>query len=100
MKKEHNDEEISLLAKVMIFFKTIFERIKGLRLPERFKLRQMKLASYTGADSSEESKISYFLGFTRVVLILLLTLLVIVTFMFGGSAVSYDKVYYMIKDIS
>lgn len=100
MKRKHDDDEISLLAKIMIFLRTVWERIKGLKLRERFKLRQMKLASYTGANSPEESKISYYLGFTRVILALLLALLVVATLILGGNAVSYDKIYYMIKDIS
>lgn len=100
MKKEHDDEKISVLAKVMIFFKTVWDRIAALRLPERFMMRQMKLSSYKGADSSEEAKISYFLGYSRVILVLLLVFLIILTLVFGGSATSYDKVYYMIKDIS
>ena len=100
MKKKHDEDEISLLAKIMIFFTRVWERIKGLRIPERFKEREMKLASYTGKNSSEEAKISYFLSLSRIILAILLVILLVGTLLFAGNALSYDKVYYMLKDIS
>lgn len=100
MKRKHDQDEISLLAKIMIFFTRVWERIKRLRLAERFKEREMKLASYTGENSSEEAKFSYFLSLSRIILVILLVLLFIGTVLFAGNAVSYDKLYYMLKDIS
>ena len=100
MKKMRNKDDISFLAKMILFFKAVKDKLKTLKLYERFKSRQMQLASYTGRNSSEESKISYFLGLSRAVLIILLIFLITFTLILGSNVVSYDKVYYMIKDIA
>ena len=63
-------------------------------------MRQRTLSHYTGKGSPEESKISYILGISKVVSAFVLCILLVLTVIFGSGAISYEKVYYMFKDIS
>ena len=94
------DNDISLLAKVILFFRGIRDKIASIKLFEKISKRQKALSSYKGKSSSEESKISYVLGIAKVISATLLAVLLLVTVLFGSGVISYEKVYYMFKDIS
>ena len=98
MKKKDND--ISFLAKVILFFRGIRERIAALRIFQRISDRQKVLSAYSGKNISEESRISYVLGVAKVVTVAFLSILLVITLIFGSKLISYEKVYYMVKDIS
>lgn len=96
--KKNNDT--SFLARVILFFRAIKDKFASLNLFHRIKERQRTLSSYTGKEGSEESRISYGLGIAKVVCAACLALLLVVTVIFGSGVISYEKVYYMFKDIS
>ena len=96
-KKKH---ENSFLGRVLIFFRPLWLKIKEKRIFRSIFERQKTLACYTGDGSCEESKLSYGFGVARIVSVILLVSLLLVTLLFGSGAVSYEKVYYMFKDIS
>ena len=96
--KKRNDE-ISRLGKIMLFFKNMWSRLKGLKLFSKIKQREKALANYAGNDSPQEAKLSYTFGMIRIVLAALLCLLLCLTLIFGSGIISYENVYYMFKDI-
>ena len=98
--KKNDNREISFLGKIILFFREIFDKIKEMRLPERIVEREKKNAGYEGEDSPKESKISFILGMSRLFAFSALCLILVGVLIFGGSIISYDKVYYMVKDIS
>ena len=98
MKK--NDNDISFLARVILFFRGVKEKIASLQIFHKISSRQKALSSYIGKSSSEESRISYILGIGKIVSAALLTVLLVVTALFGSRVISYEKVYYTFKDIS
>ncbi len=97
--KRENDNEISLLGKILIKFRSVTAKIRSKRFFASLFEREKRLALYDGPESSEESKLSYGLGIARIISVVLLVCLLIVTLLFGSGAVSYEKVYYMFKDI-
>ena len=99
MKKRNEDNDISFLGKVILFFKRLFAYIAGLRIPQRIYEREKRLAGYEGADSPKEAKLSFIFGLTRLFVIITLCIVVTAVLIFGGSAVAYDNVYYMFRDI-
>ena len=98
--KKKDSGEISFLGKIILFFREIFDKIKEMRLPERIVEREKKNAGYEGKDSPKEAKISFILGMSRLTAFSVLCLILVGVLIFGGSIISYDKVYYMVKDIS
>ena len=99
MQKKKKDAEVSFLGSLMIFFKPKIKWIKDKRIIRSSIERQMALSSYDGPDSSEESKLSFGFGIAKTVSVILLVLLLLTTVLFGSGAISYEKVYYMFKDI-
>ena len=102
MKKEKrrmSDSEISFLGKIFLFFKSLKERFEKLRIVNRTVEKQKELSGYEGADSPTETKISLIFCIARVVAIILLSLILVTSLLFGGRIISYDNVYYMFKDI-
>ncbi len=93
-------DEISFLAKLILFFRRIKKKISSLRIFGRINERQKALSGYSGRDGSEESRLSYGFGIAKVTAAFLLAVLLIVTLLFGSGVVSYEKIYYMLKDIS
>ena len=98
MKKTDND--ISFLARVILFFRGVKEKIASLQIFHKISSRQKALSSYGGKSVSEESRISYILGIGKVISATALTVLLVVTVLFGSGVISYEKVYYTFKDIS
>ena len=92
-------KETSFLAKVILFFRGVRAKLNELKIFGRIRDRQRALSHYSGSDSCEESKLSYAFGIAKIISILCLSLLLIITLLFGSRAISYDKVYYMFKDI-
>lgn len=97
--KKRNDEEISFLGKVILFVRTVFEKIRDMRLPERVVSHEKRLAGFEGKESPKEAKISFIFGMGRLFSISALCILLVAVLIFGGSIISYDNVYYMFKDI-
>jgi hypothetical protein len=85
---------------VILFIRGIKNKIASLKLFNKINERQKTLSSYKGKKSSEESKIAYVLGLCKVATAALLAVLLVVTVLFGSGVISYEKVYYMFKDIS
>lgn len=94
------DKELSFLARVILFFRSVRNKIASLKLFNKINERQRNLSSYNGKESSEESRIAYFLGIAKVVSAALLTVVLLITVLFGSGVISFEKVYYMFKDIS
>lgn len=97
---KNKDSDISFLGKVILFFRGIRDKIAALRIFGRISDRQKVLSAYSGKDISEESRISYVLGIAKVITVAFLSLLLVITLLFGSKLISYEKVYYMFKDIS
>ena len=98
--KNNDSGEISFLGKVILFFREVFDKIKEMRLPERILEKEKRNAGYEGKDSPKEAKISFILGMSRLTAFSALCLILVGVLIFGGSIISYDKIYYMVKDIS
>ena len=98
--KKNNSGEISFLGKIILFFREIFDKIKEMRLPQRIVEHERMLAGYEGKDSPKEAKIAFILGMSRLFAFSALCIILVGLLIFGGSIISYDKVYYMVKDIS
>lgn len=96
----NKDKDVSFLARVILFFRGVRTKIAGLGLFKKISDRQKALSSYSGKESPEESRVSYILGIAKVVSATLLCLLLVITVLFGSGVISYEKVYYMFKDIS
>lgn len=94
------DKETSFLARVILFFRGMREKLASLKIFYRISQRQRTLSSYTGKNVSEESRISYVLGIAKIIAATVLCVLLVVTVLFGSGVISYEKVYYMFKDIS
>lgn len=94
-----HDDDISFLGKIILFFRNLWSKITKIKLFHKIKQRQMTLANYSGADSSDESKLSYTFGILKIVFIALLCVLLCFTLIFGSGIISYENVYYMFKDI-
>ncbi len=97
--KINGDSDIFFLGKVMLLFKSAWQRLKSIKLFSRIKKRQMELAGYEGENSSENAKMSYAFGMLRIISVTLLCVLLCLTLIFGGGIFSYENVYYMFKDI-
>ena len=97
--KKGNDNEVSLLGRVMIFLRESIDKIRKKRIFASLLDKEKSLAVYEGPESSEESKLAYGFGIARVMAVILLVVLLVATLLFGSGAVSYEKVYYMFKDI-
>jgi len=98
LKKQKDDT--SFLAKVILFFRRVKEKLSELKPIKRITQRQRTLSAYSGKRGSEESKIAYGFGMAKVISIIVLTSLLIITVLFGSGVFSYEKMYYMFKDIS
>ena len=100
MARNKKNSEDSFLGRILIFISPFWKRIKEKRIFRSLFERQRKLAHYTGADSVEESRLAYGFGIARIISAFLLVVLLLLTVLFGSGAISYEKVYYMFKDIS
>lgn len=94
------DNDTSFLARVILFFRGLRDKIASLKIFSKISMRQRTLSHYNGKKAPEESKISYILGISKVVSAFALCILLLLTVVFGSGAISYEKVYYMFKDIS
>lgn len=97
--KKRKDNDLSLLGRAMILVRSIKEKIRKKRIFASLFEREKRLAVYEGPESSEESKLSYGLGIARIVSVILLAILLVMTLLFGSGVISYEKIYYMFKDI-
>ena len=100
LSRKKKSSENSFLGRILIFIKPFWKTIKDKRIFHTLFERQKRLACYTDKKSVEESRLSYGFGIARIVSAVLLVLLLLITVLFGSGAVSYEKVYYMFKDIS
>ena len=98
LKREKNND-ISVLGRFVIFLRNIVGKIKEKRIFSSLFEREKSLACYGGPESPEESKLSYGFGVARIVSVILLVVLLLMTLLFGSGVVSYEKIYYMFKDI-
>ena len=98
--KKKDNNEISFLGKIILFFRTQEEKHQITRLPKKIVQKQKDEAGYQSAESSAEAKISYGFGMTRICALTVLCIFLAVVLLFGGSIMSYENVYYMFKDIS
>ena len=62
MKKNNRRGEISFLGSLFLGFRSIKEKIKEMRLPERFIARHKRNAGYEGENSPREAKLSFGFG--------------------------------------
>lgn len=97
-KKKASDN--SFLGRILIFISPFWKRIKKKRIFRSLFERQKTLASYTSGEACEESRLAHSFGVAKVICAFLLVILLLVTLLFGSGAISYEKVYYMFKDIS
>ena len=100
MSKRKKDSDVSFLGRILIFFRPTYRKIREKRIIRSAMERQKELACYTGSESTEEAKISYGFSIAKAASVILLISILIFTLFFGSHAVSYEKVYYMFKDIS
>ncbi len=89
-----------MLSRLILILRWIKSKLDLGRLYSRLDKRERALACYSQKNTSEEARLSYVLGMSKVISSLLLCLLLIMTLIFGVGVVSYDNVYYMLKDIS
>ena len=92
-------KDTSFLARMILFFRGVRARLGELKPLRRIRDRQRALSHYSDSGSCEESRLSYAFGIAKIISILCLSLLLIITLLFGSRVISYDKVYYMFKDI-
>ena len=97
--KKNEDRDISFLGKIILFFKRLIEYVAGLRIPQRIIAHEKKIAGYNGPDSPREAKLSFVFGMSRLFAIVFLCIILTAVLVFGGSAIAYDNVYYMFRDI-
>ena len=99
MKKNNRRGEISFLGSLFLGFRSIKEKVKEMRLPERFIARHKRNAGYEDVNSPREAKLSFGFGLASTLSISLLCLMLVSVLIFGGGIISYENVYYMFKDI-
>ena len=99
MKKQDGERDTSFLGKFILLNRRCFEYIKGLRIPQRIVAYQKRVAGYNGNEDPAEARLSFIFGMCRLVSAALLVLFVASALVFGGNAISYDKIYYMFRDI-
>ncbi len=100
LRKNKEKRDTSLLAKLILSLRALRERLKKFRLIHRISERQRALSYCSDGRYAEESRISYGFGVARVIAVFLLVLLLASSLIFGSGAVSYEKIYYMFKDIA
>lgn len=96
---KNKKRERTFLGSVIYFFRSIFDRIRDMRLLERLKYRQRNLAGYDEVAPTESSQKAYLFGVAKVSFIVLFIAVTLAILLFGGRIFSYDNVYYMFKDI-
>ncbi len=94
------DNDTSFLARVILFFRALRDKIASLKIFSKISMRQRTLSHYNGKKAPEEAKIAYILGISKIISASALCILLLLTVVFGSGAISYEKVYYMVKDIS
>ncbi len=99
MKNDKKSDDISLLGKIFLFFHSVWGKIKSIKLVERVKNRQKELAHYEGLSSPREARISYGFGIAKVICATALAVVLLISVLLGGNIISYENVYYMVKDI-
>ena len=99
-KKTKDKKETSFLTKTILFLRLVKERLSSLRPIHRISERQKALAHYSDSEGYEESRISYIFGISKVISVFLLVLLLAITVIFGSGVISYEKMYYMFKDVT
>ena len=67
MKKDKNDNDISLLGRIFLFFRTLWDKIRAIKLFKRVSAKQKERASYSGdGNESTESRAAYVFGISKV----------------------------------
>ena len=99
MKKAKKDRDISTVGSLLLFFKNIIAKMRSIHPFKRAVTRQKELAFYSDKNCTAESKLAYGFGMARMCCIIALCILLSIILIFGGSIFSYEKVYYMFKDI-
>ena len=97
--KREKDNDISRLGRATVRMRSVRDKIRAKNFLVSLFDKERQLASYSGPESSEEAKLSYGIGIARIVSVILLACLLLLTLIFGSGTVSYEKVYYMFKDI-
>ena len=97
--KREKDNEISFLGRVTIRLRAVTSKVRSKNPTRSLFERERRLASYDGPESSEESKLACGFGIARIISVVLLIALLLLTLLFGSGVISYEKVYYMFKDI-
>lgn len=97
---KNKDKDISAFGSIIYFFKNFYQKLKELKLPQKFIERQKRIALYTDEGSSYESRLSFKFNLVKIIFVALLCVFSVFTLIFGGRALSYENVYYMFKDIN
>ncbi len=100
LKNDKKVNNISFLGKLILFGRAAKKWLSEFRPIHSLIEKQKKLSHYSGARSFEESKISFFFGFARIFAVILLLRFLITMLIFGSGVFSYEKMYYMFKDIA
>ncbi len=100
MKKKKKNSDISLLGRVILFFKSVKQKIYESELPNRFMNHQKKLAHCDSKNCTREARLSLGFNITKIIFSVLLCLFTVLTLIFGNKILSYENVYYMFKDIN
>lgn len=96
---KNKKKERSFFGTVVYFFKRFILWLRDMRLIQRFKNRQKRLAGYSDIVPTENSRKAYFFGMAKVSFTIMFVVTVLLILLFGGRIFSYDNVYYMFKDI-
>ena len=97
--KKRRDDDISLLGRATVSARGTIGKIRSKKLLSSFWARQRRLASYEGSESSEEAKLSFGFSIARIASVVLLVILLLTTLLFSSGGISYEQIYYMLKDI-
>lgn len=100
MKKIKKNDDISLLGRIIFFFKSIKNKIDKAELPKRFINQQKELANCNGEGSSCAARLSFGFNITKIIFTVLFCLFTVSALIFGNRILSYENVYYMFKDIN
>ena len=98
-RKKSRDKDTSWLGKTLLFVGNFFNKLKSIHPFRKAISKQKELAGYCGVDSTPEAKLAYGFGLARFYTVIVLCVLLSVVLLFCGSIFSYEKVYYMFKDI-
>ncbi len=96
--KKHNNET-SFMGRVILFFRSIKEKISSMQIFKKFSDKRKAIAGYEEGKASNDARLAYGFDLSRIISLILLIILLLFTLVFAGSRISYEDIYYMFKDI-